>query len=185
MPLSRYLNARTLPIDKKQLKRFQDRRPQYAGRTLELLGFTGADDAPMYCIPVLNDVEIPLTIASFVAERDFDPAIDFVIHIDEYDSKIPAGRYAKFLSSYLLDNEEFNRISRLWRALISNRSKELAQQTDPRFTEEQHRQSIADASEFYVSCLVWHKQTIENELEFLRPMWADTGILESDLDLEP
>ena len=173
-----------LEIDKKAISRFEERRTVYAQKALELLGFSDDDDAPLYCIPVLNEIEIPLTIAAFAKDRDFSPPVNFVIHVDEHDPVIPAGRYAKLLSSYLMDSSSFRELGFLWHNVIKSRIAEYRNPVDLRYTNIDYRDSIRDGAEFFIRCLVFHGIRHDDELERLRPFLDAADILESELDIE-
>ena len=174
-----------LKVDKKALKRFQDRRPIHGQRSLELLGFASEDDSPLYCIPVLNEIVIPLSIASFASEDDFAPPVNFLIHTDEHDHVIPAGRHAKLLTSYLLDAANFNELRNLWHGLLQVRHANYNNADNTRFNQNDFRVSVRDGAEFFIRCLAFHEINFDEDMDKIRPILADLGISESSLDTEP
>ena len=174
-----------LKPDKNALNRFLASRPIHEQRVNELLRFRDLEDAPLYCYPVLNDIEIPLTIAAFAGDGDFAPPVSFLISTDEYDCIIPAGRHAKLLTSYLMDSGSFDHMRTLWHGLIHHRHETYVRQTAAGNSTAGILCSIRDGAEFFIRCLAFHEIEYENDLQRLRPIFASSGIEESELDIEP
>jgi hypothetical protein len=172
-------------LDKGALKRFQDKRPVHEKRVNDLLGFSDPEAVPLYCYPVLNSIEIPLTIAAFAGDGDFAPPVSFLISTDEYDCVVPAGGHAKLLSSYLMDSGSFDHLRTLWHGLIHERHQTYVRQTAADNSADNIRCSIRDGAEFFIRCLAFHELEYENDFQILRPILANSGIEESELDIEP
>ena len=172
-------------IDRNALSRFEKGRVPGEKKALELLEFASEDDAPLYCMPVLNEIEIPLSIAAFSKAQDFSPPINFLIHVDEHDPVIPAGRHAKLLSSYLMNSSSFDDLKLLWRGLIESRLAKYRNPDGTGYVDSDYRNAIKDGSEFFMRCLVFHEVAHEDEMTKLRPMLKAAGIEESELDIEP